>query len=82
MLCQEKSGNPALSNIFETKTLNGMSSQMRKLELYTKQNRFPLFLRNFCGALEVKNRVARFFLVHDTKTGKMYQIDSKRTQWS
>jgi hypothetical protein len=27
-------------------------------------------------------RVARFFLVHDTKTGKMYQMNTKCTKWS
>jgi hypothetical protein len=27
-------------------------------------------------------RVARFFLVHDTKIGKMYQMTSKCTKWS
>jgi hypothetical protein len=27
-------------------------------------------------------RVARFFLAHDTKTGKMYQINIKCTKWS
>jgi hypothetical protein len=31
---------------------------------------------------EVRNRVARFFLVHDTKTGKMYQMNTKCTKWS
>jgi hypothetical protein len=27
-------------------------------------------------------RVAGFFLVHDTKTGKMYQMNRKCTKWS
>jgi hypothetical protein len=27
-------------------------------------------------------RVARFSMVHDTKTGKMYQINTKCTKWS
>jgi hypothetical protein len=27
-------------------------------------------------------RVARFFLVHDTKIGKMYQMNTKCTRWS
>jgi hypothetical protein len=27
-------------------------------------------------------RVARFLLVHDTKTGRMYQINTKCTKWS
>jgi hypothetical protein len=27
-------------------------------------------------------RVARFFLVHDTKAGKMYQMNTKCTKWS
>jgi hypothetical protein len=27
-------------------------------------------------------RVARFFLVHDTKPGKMYQLNTKCTKWS
>jgi hypothetical protein len=26
-------------------------------------------------------RAARFFLLHDTKTGKMYQMKTKRTKW-
>jgi hypothetical protein len=30
----------------------------------------------------VQNRVARFLLVHDTKTVKMYQINTKCTKWS
>jgi hypothetical protein len=30
----------------------------------------------------VENRVARFFLVHDTKTGKMYQKNTKCNNWS
>jgi hypothetical protein len=29
-----------------------------------------------------ESRVARFLLVHDTKTGKMYQMNSKCTKWS
>jgi hypothetical protein len=29
-----------------------------------------------------ESRVARFFLVHDTKTGKMYQMNTKCTKWS
>jgi hypothetical protein len=28
------------------------------------------------------NRVARFFLLHDTKTGKVYQMNTKCTKWS
>jgi hypothetical protein len=37
-----------------------------------------------CGrvATVLEPRVARFFLVHDTKTGKMYQIKTKCTKWS
>jgi hypothetical protein len=27
-------------------------------------------------------RVDRFFLVHDTKTGKMYQVNTNCTKWS
>jgi hypothetical protein len=29
---------------------------------------------------ELEHRVARFFLVHDTKTGKMYQMNTKYTK--
>jgi hypothetical protein len=32
--------------------------------------------------LRAQSRVARFFLVHDTKTGKMYQISTVCTEWS
>jgi hypothetical protein len=36
--------------------------------------------------MELKNdptpRIARFFLVRDTKTGKMYQINTQCTKWS
>jgi hypothetical protein len=30
----------------------------------------------------VMDRVARFFLVHGTKTGKMYQMNTNCTKWS
>jgi hypothetical protein len=36
--------------------------------------------RNF--SLSPVYRVARFFLVNDTKTGKMYQMNTKCTEWS
>jgi hypothetical protein len=36
---------------------------------------FMLKTHNYC-------RVARFFLVHDTKTGKMYQMNTKCTKCS
>jgi hypothetical protein len=29
-----------------------------------------------------RSRVARFLLVHDTKTGKMFQMSTKCTKWS
>jgi hypothetical protein len=34
------------------------------------------------GAVMIPIRVARFFMVHDTKTGKMYQMNTKCTKWS
>jgi hypothetical protein len=37
--------------------------------------RFPCL--NLAGG-----RVARFFMVHDTKTGKMHQMNTKCTKWS
>jgi hypothetical protein len=32
--------------------------------------------------LKSKARIARFFLVHETKTGKMYQTSTICTEWS
>jgi hypothetical protein len=46
--------------------------------LYCTQ--FAVIPRRFL--LTPANRVARFFLVHDTKTGKMYQMNTKCTRWS
>jgi hypothetical protein len=37
------------------------------------------FLKPLIGIMA---RVARFFLVHDTKTEKMYQMNTKSTKWS
>jgi hypothetical protein len=34
------------------------------------------------GATRVCGRVARFFFVHYTKTGKKYQLNIKYTKWS
>jgi hypothetical protein len=38
------------------------------------------FQKPFLAFMHVCNRVARFFLVHDTKTGKMYQMNTKLYQ--
>jgi hypothetical protein len=43
------------------------------------------FRSDFDQSLEdfqVQSRVARFFSIHDTKTGKMYQMNTKCTEWS
>jgi hypothetical protein len=32
--------------------------------------------------VKLHSRVARFFLVHDTKAGKMYQMNTKCIKWS
>jgi hypothetical protein len=36
----------------------------------------------FLHLLRLPARVARFFLVHDTKTGKMYQMNTNCYEWS
>jgi hypothetical protein len=40
----------------------------------------PIVLPTNCCTRHLSNRVARFFLVHDTKTGKIYQMDTKCTK--
>jgi hypothetical protein len=39
-------------------------------------------LHHIASRLRLPSRVARFFLVRDTKTGKMYQINTKYTKCS
>jgi hypothetical protein len=50
---------------------------------------FPYEIRDYIKALHlpwhhqgIRGRVARFFLVHNTQTVKMYQMNTKCTKWS
>jgi hypothetical protein len=65
------------SDVSTTTTTTTRSFIQRELE------KSASFSKGLCDKVVlVRFRVARVFLVHVTKTGKMYQMNTKCTEWS